>query len=315
MSSTIAVELPPGDVASPGAQALLETCTVGTQTRARCVLSQDAGADDERIAVAIVTWDGAARTGAHVEVGLRYGGLQKWRARDMSFAREDPEVERWRTVGFAIATLAGDLIERGEDASRREAPAAPAPAAPQRAISGAPPATDSLELPPRSWLDALVSVETGAGSAPAFRGDMNFAHMLDPEHWFVAGGVHCAAQWLGADRLSIVRPGASVGIGAVVLELGRRARVTLRVEATLELVHVTGTDPATGATARADRLIPGLEEGLDGVWSASRSVGLVAGVRAAEWTGAVDIRAHGQPVARIPAVGWVGQGGVRIAFP
>ena len=313
MSSTIAVELPPGDVASPGAQVLLEACSIGTQTRAQCVLSQDASANDPRVAVAIVAWDGASRTGAHVEVGLRDGVAQKWRARDMSFAREDPEVERWRTVGFAIATLVGDLIERGEDASRREP--GPAPVASEKAPIVAPPLPDSRDTPPRSWLDALLSVEAGAGGAPAFRGDMHFAHMLDPGRWFVAGGVHCAAQWLGEDSLSIVRPGASMGLGVVALQLGPRVRVALRVEAMLELVHVTGTDPATGATAHGDRWLPALEEGLDGAWSVSRGVGLVAGVRATEATGAVDIRAHGEPVARIPAVGWVGQGGVRLAFP
>ncbi len=313
MSSTIAVELPAGDVASPAAQALLDTCSAGTQTGARCVLSQDAAADDRRIAVAIVTWDGAARAGAHIEVGRPDGLREKWRARDLAFASADPEVERWRTVGFAIATLVGDLIERGEDASKPEP--TPVAVAPERAKTEAPVTDDSRDAWPRSWFDALFSVETGAGSAPAFRGDVSFAHTIGPERWFAAAGVHCAVQWLDQDRLSIVQPGASVGVGVAALQVGKFLRLTLRVEATLQVVRVTGTDPATGLSAHGDRWIPGLEEGIDGAWMALRNVGFVAGVRAAQETGGVDILAHGESVARIPAVGWMGQGGLRLAFP
>jgi hypothetical protein len=317
MSHTIAVELPAADVASPSAQALLDTCTAGTQARARCMLSADAAAEGDRIAVAIVTWDGPARTGAHVEVGLRVGVEQRWRARELSFSRVDPDVERWRTVGFAIATLVGDLIEHDQASPERGPTPAPAAIPPRREAPQAEGARDTSTATwlPAAWLDAVLSVDTGAAAAPAFGAEIRLAHMLDRERWFVAGAVQCGAQWLQEDRLSIVRPAASAGVGVVALQLGQRLRFTLRVEAMMQLVRVAGTDPESGASAQGGRWLPGLEQGLDGAWMASRRVGLVAGARVAEAAGAVDIMAHGQLVARIPAVDWVGEGGMRIAFP
>jgi hypothetical protein len=329
MSATIAIELAPADVASPDAQALLGTCTVGTQARARCVFSEDAAPDDDRIAVASVTWDGPTRMAAHVEAGLRGGVLQPRRVRELSFSSLDPEIERWRTVGFAIATLVGDLVEQDADVARRApTPTQPAPAQPVPApvqatpmprgpapISEAAALDTAHDFVPRWWLDALFSAESGAGSAPAFGGEIDATRMLDRERWFLVGGVHVAAQSLDEDRLLILRPDASLGAGLVALELGQRLRVTVRVEAMLELVHVAGTDPTTGLSAQSGRWLPGLAQGLDGVWMGSRTVGLVAGVGATETAGAVDIMAHGQLAARIPAVHWVGQGGLRLAFP
>ena len=312
MSPTIAVDLPAADVASPYAQTLLDACTLGTQSLARCVTGQE-NADDQGLAVAIVTWNGPARTGAHVEVGLRAGVEQRWRARDLVFSAVDPEVERWRTVGFAIATIAGDLVDRERAESRRE-PTLPAPAA-EHASHETPPADDSRDSSPRSWLDALFSVEAAAGSSPAFGGEMRFARSLSPDSVFVTAGAACTVRRLDPDRLQILRLGASTGIGLVALRLGDRLRFTVRAGAALQLVEVTGTEPVTGASAQVGRWIAGLEEGRDGSWMASPRVGFVAGVQAGEATGAVDIRGKGQLLARLPAVGWVGQGGVRIAFP
>jgi hypothetical protein len=312
MPHTIAVELPTADVASPGAQGLLDACTAGTQARARCLLSADAAVEGDQIALAIVAWDGPARTGAHVEVGLRVGVEQRWRARDLSFSRMDPEPERWRTVGFAIATLVGDLIERQPTAPERRPPPAPVAAT---QTSERPPPEPPRAPSPTSWLDAVVSADTGAAASPAFGAEVRLAHMLDRDRWFVTGAVQCGAQWLREDRLSILRPAASLGAGVVALQLGQRVRFTLRVEAVMQLVRVAGTDPETGASAQAVRWLPGLDQGLDATWMASRNIGLVVGARAAEATGAVDVMAHGQLVARIPAVDWVGEGGMRIAFP
>jgi len=313
MSPTIAVDLPAADVASPYAQTLLDACTLGIQSLARCVAAQESADDDQGYAVAIVSWNGPARMGAHVEVGLRAGVGQRWRARDLEFSVADPEIERWRTVGFAIATIAGDLVDHERDESRRD-PMLPAPAA-EHASSETPPAADSRDSSTRAWLDALFSVEAAAGSPPAFGGEMRFAQSLRPESVFVTAAAACTVRRFDPDRLSIVRLGISTGLGLVALRLGDRLRFTVRAGAALQLVQVTGTDALTGTSAQVGRWIMGLEEGLDGAWMASQRVGFVAGVQAGEATGAVDIRGRGQLLARLPAVGWVAQGGVRIAFP
>ena len=321
MPPTIAVDLPPADVASPHAQALLDTCTLGAQLRARCVFGPPNPASDEDLAVATVAWDGPARTTAHIEVGLSAGEPRRWR--DLSFSSGDAEVERWRTVGFAIATIAVDLIaQKGDapqDTTSREGPgrgsSAPAPAVPEPTPVAPPRADDTQRSAARSWLDASFSADTGAGALPAFGAELRFARMLDPERLFVTAAARCTLQLRDADRLSILRPAVSAGLGAVALRLGERVRFTAHAGVLLQLVRVTGTDAGTGAAGEGGRWTPGLEEGFDGAWMASPSFGFVLGADATEVTGAVDIRAHGQPLARLPAVDWIGQAGLRIVFP
>jgi hypothetical protein len=313
MTAAVAVELAAADARSPHAHALLDTCSVGAQTRARCVLSQDVGVDDQRVATAIVSWNGPARVGARVDVGLQMGARMKWRARELFFSSADPEVERWRTVGFAIATLVGNLLEHDESAS--QAQIVRAAEVPSSARSERPPPQPSRDSGLGAWIDAVFSVGTGAASAPAFGGELRFSRMLDSERWSLTGAAQCAVQWLDEDRISIVRPAGSLGIGVTPLRLARRINFALRMEAMLQLVQVTGTDALSGASGEGARWLPGLKQGVDGAWMGSSMLGLVASVQATEVLGATDIRAHDRLVAHLPAVDFMGQGGVRLAFP
>jgi hypothetical protein len=312
MASTIAVTLPPADVASPLAPALLETCTLGAQPRGQCVLGQDAMEPEEGASVAIVAWDGPGRTAAHLEVGMRRGARSTWRTRDVTFAFGDAEVEKWRTVGFAIATVAEDLFQLEDEEAKPPAPppAAPVPVPPEPQPAGAP-----HERDPRSWLDAAASVDTGAASSWAFGGALRFAHMLDAGRLFVAAGASCTVQRVDADGLSIVRPGLSADAGLVALRLGDRWRIALRAGIVLQFVEVAGTEPATGLSSQAGRWRPDLEQAVEGSWMAFRRVGFVVAVQAAEAPGAFDVRDRGQLVARLPALEGAAQGGVRFAFP
>jgi hypothetical protein len=311
MSPTIAVDLPPADVASPHAQALLDTCTLGAQLRARCVFGPPNPGNDQDLAVATVAWDGPARTTAHIEVGLPAGEPKRWR--DLSFSSGDAEVERWRTVGFAIATIAVELIAQKKADVPQDT--TPAPAVPEPTPIALPLAGETHSSVARSWLDASFEADTGAGALPAFGAELRFSHMLDPERLFVTAAARCTLQQRDEDRLSILRPAVSAALGAIALRLGERLRFAVHAGVMLQLVRVTGTDAGTGAAGEGGRWTPGLEEGFDGAWMASRSVGFVLGGDATEATGAVDIRAHGQPVARLPAVDWIGQAGLRIVFP
>jgi hypothetical protein len=313
MAPTIAVTLPPADVTSPLVPALLETCTLGAQPRGQCILGQDAVQPEEGTSVAIVAWDGPARTAAHVEVGLRRGARQAWRTRDITFAAADAEIEKWRTVGFAIATVAEDLIQYEDEEAR---PPAPGPDAAERVPPGPPPPAGAPDDgDPRSWLDAVASIETGAASSWAFGGELRFAHMLDARRLFVTAGASCTVQRVAADGLSIVRPGLSADAGVAALRLGDAWRVAIRAGIGLQFVEVAGTDPATGLSSQAGRWRPGLEQAVDGSWIAFRTVGFVVTVQAAEALGAFDVRDRGQLVARLPGLAWAVQGGVRFAFP
>jgi hypothetical protein len=309
MTAAVVVELSAADVSSPYAPALLDTCNIGMHSRARCVLGTDAAPDGQGLAVAILTW-GATRSEARIEVGLRVRGRPHWQGRVLSFSSADPELERWRTAGFAIATLVGEAVVHDETESKTEA-----------VISVAPPETSSApedgeNVPAQSWLDGQFVVAGGApGFSPARGGEVRFSRILDGDRWFVTGAVQCTVQWTGLDSISVLRPSASAGGGVVALRLGNRLHLALHVDVALELIEVSGTDPVTGASGSGGHGTVGLGQGVDISWLWSHAVGVTAGAEVNEAAGPTEIRAHGQMVARIPAVDVTARAGLRFTIP
>jgi hypothetical protein len=315
MTVAVVIELSPADASSPYARALLDTCNIGMHSRARCILEQDSAADDQGIAVAILTWDGPAHSEARIEVGLRIRAASQWQDRRLTFSSSDPETERWKTAGFAIATLVGEAVARdetarAEDGARKET-TAPTFVSP---VTSSIPSTGADE-PARLWLDAQFVVAGGAsGFLPGQGGGLRFSQMPNGDRWFVTGGVQCTVQLVQPDDISVVRPGVSTGGGVVVLRLGNRVRAGLRVDAFLQLIEVTGRDSATGSSGSGGRWVAGLGEGADLAWMWSRNVGVVAGAVMTEAIGPTEIRAHGRAVASIPWVDFGAEGGLRLTF-
>jgi len=104
MTTTVVVEIAPGRLVFGGT-----IHARGVQRRdapGRCVFGGDAVLDDERTAVAIVKWETTTDSNARIDVGVRIRGRPQWATQLLSFSPTDPEGERWRTVGFAIATTA-----------------------------------------------------------------------------------------------------------------------------------------------------------------------------------------------------------------
>jgi hypothetical protein len=296
--------------------ALLDSCNIEIAERAPCVLGRDSEADP-RLAVAIVSWGGSDRLAAHVEVGLRAAGVAHWQARDLAFSSADPEIERWRTLGFAIATLVDRAIAEGADVRPAEPSASDAvhPAAPV-AIA------EVVEPSPRAWsmvsVDGQFVLQSGAsGAGPAPGGEIRLQRNLDADagRWFIGGGLRCAVQWLDVDQIRLLMPSVSAGGGIVLLRLGEHVRVEARFAALVELIDVSGQDPRTGAGDHGSRWVGGLEQGAYVAWMWSRAVGAVLGGEVREVTGDTRIRAHGTEVANVPALQWVGGAGVRIGFP
>jgi hypothetical protein len=315
MTGAIAVELPPADVASPYIDALLDSCNIEMQTRAPCVVARDfEPADTPHLAVAIVSWRGSERLEAHVEVGLRSGGVAHWQARDLTFSSADPEIERWRTLGFAIATLVDRAIAEGAEVSVgkpepvdsiRQAPSADG----AEVVNPSPPAWS------RYSVDGQFVLQSGAaGANPATGGEIRFRRDIDPGAWFVGGGLRCTVQWLDVDQIRLLRPSVSAGAGIVLLRLGARIRVEARLAVALELIDASGQDPITGASGHGTRWLGGFEQGAEVVWMWSRGVGAVLGGELREAIGDTEIRAQGTPVARLPVLQWVGGAGVRVGF-
>ena len=96
----VGVTEPQRDLAS----ALVEACTqAAASASTECRLVRDAPSGPYT-AIAIVTWEEGDR--AHVEVGLRREPTSEWRTRELTFQAADADIERYRSVGFVIGSLA-----------------------------------------------------------------------------------------------------------------------------------------------------------------------------------------------------------------
>jgi hypothetical protein len=293
-------------------------------------MSQDLAAGEQSAAVAIVAWDGPRRTEARIEVGLHAGEAARWLSRELFFSAGDPEVERWRTVGFAVATLVGDLFGQSGDETKKVPPPPANTPAQQRSLARSSAASAPDQAPPARagespaswWLDGqflMLTGLTGAQTAafPPAGGQLSVSRTFGQGSFFVDSSARVTFQSLGAGslRLSLVRPGVSAGAGIVALRLGDRVHFAVRLEPLVELVEVNAKDSASGESDRGAHLLLGLRQAVDASWMWSRSLGLAVGAELDEATGATDIRVRSELVARIPAVNFAFEGGIRLALP
>jgi hypothetical protein len=103
------------------ASALLDACSqAAAGAGAECRLVRDAP-NSPYTAIAIVTWEEGDR--ARVEVGLRRVPASEWRTRELTFQTADADVERYRSVGFVIGTLATAARDEGATSSKGTAAA------------------------------------------------------------------------------------------------------------------------------------------------------------------------------------------------
>jgi hypothetical protein len=312
MTTTVVVEIAPADESSAEARSMLDACNVAMHP-GRCVLGGGAALDDGHSAIAIVKWETTTDSSARIDVGMRMGGRPQWATRVLSFSRTDPEGERWRTVGFAIATTVGEAVAAAyEDPAHRDPSKAPLTAAP---------AADDVQRPSRGpaarpWIDAQFSVTAGTqGPSPALGGELRFASRIHGDRLFLFGAVRCSFAEAALDSLAIVRPSASAGGGLAFLRLPGGVEFAARGQALVELIDATATDPATGVRASGQRWVAGLGEFLDASWMGSRAVGVVAGVGVVETLGATDVTVHDEVLARIPALELDAAAGLRMAWP
>lgn len=159
----IAVEIAPLDVRRDEVQVLLAACTRAAAD-AECVLASEAPPGGAA-AVAIVTWQGESE--AFVEVGMRREGRPVWRSRTVNFAANDELVERWRTLGFVVGTLARNELagdtepEPTAPTERSTNPPPVAPSPPPVSVRPPPP-----EKPSKKPGAALAAIDLGAEVGP-----------------------------------------------------------------------------------------------------------------------------------------------------
>lgn len=103
----VAVEVVPPLEKSELVSTLLQACSQAV-VETDCVKSGSEPPGERPSAVAIVTVEGDR---VRVEVGVQRSGESQWLTRDLRFGAMDPEYERFKTVGFVIGTLAGEISE------------------------------------------------------------------------------------------------------------------------------------------------------------------------------------------------------------
>ncbi len=308
MTTSVVVEIAPADESSPSARSLLDACNVGMH-EGRCVFGHDANLDEEGRAVVILTWEGGAESRARVEVGLRIRGRPRWQTRFLPFSAADPEGERWRAVGFAIATTVGETVARESTATARDAksPAATSPAAGEAQR----PERGTVD---RSWMDAQFSM-SGWGASRALAGEVRFSRRIPGDRLFFFGAARCAIEEVPRDELTILLPSGAAGAGLALFRLPGGVEVAARAQGMVELIDATATDAATGVRGGAQRWVAGLGEVLDASWMWSSWVGIAAGVGLLETMGPTDVTAHGQVLAHIAPAQLEVAAGLQVAVP
>src|SRR5664279_2629453 len=107
----VMVEIAPPEPPADLARALVDACSaavrVGSCSRAEGGMA--AAVIPKGTAAATVRWETADGRRVQIEVGVAGEGQTAGRGRSIEFAATDPLVERWRSVGLTIATLAGEI--------------------------------------------------------------------------------------------------------------------------------------------------------------------------------------------------------------
>lgn len=252
MLPIVAVQIAPQPPAPELEERLLSACSTGL--RARCVAARTQTKEPAQ-AVAVVAWTSATRV--QIEVGLRGSAQPVWVSRELEFAQRDPELERWRSIGFTIAVLADDeRLWPRQSAEQGVEPAAPLPA-PTPVQDEAAPTTASLPL----QLD--VRALGGAGLVGGavrlgaeFRGWLALSQLLgltSSVNYSAASAPELELRWLDL----------SLGVG-LESRLWHDVGARLRLEALLE--NVSALAERGSESARRSAWVPGVILGSDWLW-------------------------------------------------
>jgi hypothetical protein len=309
-SPAVVVEMPASDASAPYAQVLVDACTGGLRNGGVCVL--DAGTGDSSRAVAIVSWDGAQRSAAKIDVGVRRGAHADWLTRRVTFAASDAELERWRSVGLIIATLVGS--EEARPTATAEAtspPPAPPPESPaEKPIApSATPATTSWFF--EGGADVARGTTDGLGAWGATgRAGVTFP----PTPLFLTTSLRYEIEPLDTARAHLEWGWVSVGIG-----VAGRIRPDLVVEARFEPTLGGARASSPSATQAQSGALFGAREGAGVTWWCVRWLGPTFSLDALETTGSTVVHlsndAGNTAIAKAQWIGWSAGLGLRFRAP
>jgi len=280
------------------ASALVEACTqAAASASTECRLVRDAPSGPYT-AIAIVTWEEGDR--AHVEVGLRRAPTSEWRTRELTFQAADADIERYRSVGFVIGSLAtaarDDAVPKSapstttngttnpKPASAKEPPPPPVTAPPTKPVpvvvapivpKEAPRPNGGPSAPRRyGWIGLTGTVGGGIDHGSVRWGGQGWAGVrILPHLAAIASG---GASVRPRDELGLAARWIDAGLGIAVL-LGPKNSLHLDVRGQILLESFTANAESEGRTDQMNRLNVGGRFGADGVLPLGDVVDLVLG--------------------------------------
>jgi hypothetical protein len=291
----VIVELAAEAASSPNVGALIDACTVALR-RGQCTSARDV-TNQSADAVAIVTFRSSDPTEVLVEVRVGQGNAST--SRDISFRREDSEGEKWRSIGFTIASLAGALGVQEAPRPVHPEPTPLKPPVPEKKPAPRPVAPTRL-----SPFRIGARLEVGPGLD---RGPVRFGGALSADYdlpvrvlgvWALAGHA-LRSSAVGNVDMGWTRFGVGMSAAAPIPP-AIEARVALGV--VLERIVASETEATTQVEQSRSRWLSGLE--LDGSirLPAATRVGGVLGGYVVRLSGGTAVVSHGVELASSPAV-------------
>lgn len=305
MDPVIVVELPAEERASPNVATLLSACTVALR-RGGCVLEEKNGEGRASNATAVVTFSSAERPRVLVEVTARGDGGPSSTSRRIVFRAEDSESERWRSIGFTIASLAGALgVGEGEQPPPEPAPAPATPAETPNPVRAPEPhrprrQTSAVPLPP---VHAGARFEIGPGldrGPPRLGGALFLGYDLPGRVLSASALAADAVRPLAAGDVDMTWMRVGIGLSASSpLPLESEGRVGLLVVA--ERIAADETEAVTLREESRSRWLSGMELDLGLRWPRSARVSGLIGGSLVRLSGGTAVVSHGVELASSPA--------------
>ncbi len=317
MGPFVAVHVEPSSQDPRELAALLESCSAALR-QGDCDVARGT-ADEAPPAAASVQW----LDEWHAHIAARIDAAPAGVTRDLVFSRADARLERYRSVGLAIATIVDELEVRAEEQAQAPAPPAPPPAAEPAHATEGPPRSEARAAapareppPPPARPGRIVSVEIGgllgtglADGAPRAGVYVRASHDLPSVPVFVAAsGSYAVLTSSGAPSVTWadvgLGGGARVAAGPVRLELGARVL--------LDHTSASAPDPTTRVPDSTGSFIPGAALDARASWPEPSPIAVTLGVDGSLLLRQVTITNAGQELGRVRAhnVGIVG--GVRL---
>jgi hypothetical protein len=310
----VMVDIAPPEPPSELARALLDACSTAVRVGSCSRFDRDltTGGIPPGTAAATVRWETADGRHVQIEVGIRGEDQPAPRSRSLEFAATDPLVERWRSVGLTIATLAGEISRESGAEPLEEAPVPRRPKPRKGPDTGdRRPEPPSAREPPRRemtretlWTTVAAiagpGLEDGAWRAGAWA-DIGWRPTRLP--LFARLNLAFAARPADSRGVSVQWETVTLGAGGVAGE----GRFTLqpRVSASFDSVRAGVTDPATGQKDSGSTAALGVHAGADAVLRFVDYAGAVASLDVWHVSGPANILLQDHRVGISAANGWV----------